>query len=65
MIIGHILIERAGTEQFGVVKGFTQQLHTDGHTLAVETAGQREPGQPREVHRYGIDIAEIHCQRIF
>jgi len=51
-------------QQLAFVEGRCLELQTDGQLAGCQTAGDRDAWQAREVGADGVDVAEVHGQRI-
>ena len=52
-------------EQFSFVEGLSDQLQSDRQAGLRKPARDRQAGQPGQVCRNGVDVAQVHGNRIF
>ena len=53
-----------GVEQPPLPEMGADELCPDGQPLSVKAAGHGQRRQSRQVHRHGVDVAEVHFQRV-
>src|SRR6266702_7964275 len=61
-----LTLERArGAQEHRLVEGPADELQAHRHPLRrVQAAGQRDPGQRRQVAGHGEDVGEVHGERV-
>ena len=64
MVVG-VLLEGVGSvEHLLLHQGRADELGTHGHSLAVKAAGHGDGGQAGQVDGHGVNVAQVHLERI-